>query len=78
MEIFLGVIVSTIVQIIKNYTGTTKTGTMVAVVSLSFVGALCYWLLAKYNLWESFYQILITAGAFYAFIIKNVESITVK
>jgi hypothetical protein len=72
MEIFLGVVVSTIVQFVKEKT---KIPPLAFVLGLSLVAAVAYSLLSRYGLWESFYQILVTAGAFYALIIRNVQGL---
>lgn len=78
MEIFLGVIVSTLVQWLKNKYGTSKVGTMAIVIGLALAGALGVSLLNHYGLWDSFWKIIVMAGAFYGFIIKNIEDILKK
>ena len=75
MEIFLGIVVSTIVQFVKEKT---KIPPLAFVVALSLVASIVYSLLSRYGLWESFYQILVTAGAFYALIIRNVQGLIEK
>lgn len=73
MEIALGAIVSLIVQFLKKRLGTDTVGTMFAVLMISFMGAAGYVLLADTDIWPTLMQIIITAGAFYAFIIKRFE-----
>ena len=73
--IFGGVVVSVVVQLIKNYFGTNTLGTLLAVLVLSLVGAGAAVTLQHFNLWASFLQLVITAGATYAFILQNVPSL---
>lgn len=72
--VFGGVVVSLIIEAIKSHFGGSTTATMTAVVIFSLVGGIAYTLLTHFGLWESFIGVLISAGAFYAFIIKNVKS----
>lgn len=71
--IFGGIVVSLIVQFLKKRFETNSAGNMVAVVTLAIVGAVGYKLLNHYGMWEAFLQLLTVAGAFYAFIIRNVQ-----
>lgn len=71
--LFLGVIVSVVVQLIKIKFGTDRLKTLLSVVVLSLLVGAGSWYLKNLGLWESFYQVIITAGAVYAFIIKNGE-----
>lgn len=71
--VFGGVAVSLLVQWLKKAFGTAKVGTMTIVVVLALVGGIGFQLLSHYGLWEAFIQVLVSAGAFYAFIVKNVS-----
>lgn len=70
---FVGILVSLLAQLIKKYTGTTSTGTLLAVAVLAVVGAVGAEYITKAGYMEVLYKILATAGAFYAFIVLNVE-----
>lgn len=72
--VFGGVIVSLIVQWMKTAFNGNTAATMAAVVAMSLVGGIAYTLLTQFGLWESFLGVLTSAGAFYAFIIKNMQS----
>ena len=69
--LFVGVIVSLVVQAIKMYFGTNTTGTLLAVAVLSLVAAFGAVELQSLGYWTSFLQILTVSGAFYGFIVKN-------
>lgn len=71
--IFGGVLVSLVVQFIKNKANLNAAGVMLVVAGLSLAGGLAYQALLHYGYWEAFVQVLVSAGAFYAFIIKNVK-----
>lgn len=74
MEIFIGAAVSLVVQVIKKYAGTSEYWTLGAVLVLSLAAAAVYTALMAAGLWESFAQILIVAGAFYAYIIQRFQN----
>lgn len=74
--IFGGVVVSLVVQFVKSYFKTNTAATMLVVVGLSLVGGVGYMALLHFGLWQSFLQVLVAAGAFYAFILKNVTDAT--
>ncbi len=71
--LFIGVLVSLVVQAVKKYLKTTTLGTLLAVAALSVGTAAAVYFLKMYGLYESILQILATAGAFYAFIIRIIE-----
>lgn len=71
--IFGGVLVSLVVQFVKSKFNLNAAGVMLFVAALSVVGGVAYQLLTHYGMWEAFVQVLLSAGAFYAFIIKNVK-----
>lgn len=73
MEIAIGALVSLIVQFLKKKLGTDTMGTMFAVLMISFIGAAAYVLLVDTPIWQTLLQVIITAGAFYTFIIKRFE-----
>ena len=74
MEIVLGVGVSSLVQFIKNKYGTTTTGTLAILAGISVLGAGLYTWLSSAGYWDSIYNILVTAGAFYTFILARFEN----
>ena len=69
-----GAVVSVLVAIIKAYFGTTGWKSMAAGIGLSLVGGAAFYFLKMFGLWDAVLQILITAGAFYAFIIRNLPT----
>lgn len=73
MEAILGVIVSGLVQFLKRRLGTNEMQTLTLVGVLSLVGAAIYISLVNAGLWETVYQVIVTAGAFYAFILQRLE-----
>lgn len=73
MEIIIGALVSLIVQFIKNKFGTSEYQTLAAVLLVSFVGAATYVLLADTSFWPVIMQVVVVAGAFYAYIIQRFE-----
>ena len=72
--VFGGVIVSLVIEFVKSAFGGNKMATMAAVVVLSLLGGIVYALLTHFALWESFLGVFISAGAMYAFIIKNIKA----
>lgn len=72
--LFGGVVVSLIVEMIKTKLGGSTSATMAVVVILSLLGGVIYTALTYFQLWEAFLGIIISAGAFYAFIIKNIKA----
>lgn len=74
MEIIVGAVVSLLVQAIKKYVGTSEYWTLGAVLVISLAAAAVYTALVSAGLWESFVQIVIVAGAFYAYIISRFKN----
>lgn len=74
--IFGGILVSLVVEFAKNKLKLNTFGTMVFVAALSLIGGVAYKVLLAYGLWEAFIGVVASAGAFYAFIIKNVKDIS--
>ena len=70
--IFGGVAVSLLVQFIKTKLNLGSTSAMSIVALLSLGGGVAFYFLQMFGLWEAVLQILVSAGAFYAFIIRNV------
>ena len=73
--IFGGILVSLIVEFVKNKAKLNTAGTMIFVAALSLGGGVLYKVLLAYGLWEAFIGVIASAGAFYAFIIKNVKDV---
>lgn len=74
--IFGGVLVSLVVEFVKNKFKLNAAGVMLFVAGLSLVGGVAYKVLLAYGMWEAFVGVLVAAGAFYAFIIKNVTDLS--
>lgn len=74
--IFGGILVSLVVEFAKNKLKLNTFGTMAFVAALSLIGGVAYKVLLAYGLWEAFIGVVASAGAFYAFIIKNVKDIS--
>jgi hypothetical protein len=71
MEIIIGAIVSLIVQFVKGKNSQYVTLAILAVLSLAAAGL--YTVLVDTGYWDAVYGILVTAGAFYAFVIQRFE-----
>ncbi len=71
MEIFLGVLVSLVAQFTKKWQGAGEWGSLAIVALLALVSSAIYTWLSHAGYWESVQAILMTAGAFYAFIISR-------
>lgn len=68
-----GAVVSLLTLGVKKYAGTSSVGSLAAVLAFSLVAAGGSYFLQRAGMWESTLQILTTAGAFYAYFIKNGE-----
>ena len=71
MELILGAGISLFIQWIKSRTNMTEYNVLGLLLVLCIVAAAVYTFLVYAGLWETFYTILTTAGAFYAFVIKR-------
>lgn len=71
--IFAGVVVSLIIEVLKKRFSLTGQSTMLVAAGVAALAAAGYFYLLKFGLLESFMQIATVAGAFYAFIIKNIR-----
>lgn len=74
MIYFLGIVVSLLVQYIKSLPGFGGIKTLGLLLAISLVASGIYTGLQYTGLWDSVAQILITAGAFYAFILQRFET----
>lgn len=72
--VFLGVLVTGLVQWLKNKYKTSKSGTLMIVAGLSIAFGVILKLLEWYNLMESVLSILAASTAVYAFIVQHFES----
>ena len=72
MELFIGALVSLIVQALKGKSGGPY-WTLGALAVLSLGAAGVYTALVAAGYWETVCQVLVTAGAFYAFVIPGFE-----
>lgn len=69
----VGAFVSALVQLIKNYVGTSRNWTIVVVVVLSLVAGGIYYMFGNTQLWQAALQILLYANLVYGFIISRFE-----
>lgn len=74
MEIFLGVVVSGLIQWLKNKYKTGEYVTLLILAGISLVGAGLFTWLSSAGYWDVVYNVLVTAGAFYAFVLKRFEA----
>jgi hypothetical protein len=74
MEYIIGIAVSLLVQWVKSNTNLGGWKTIGVLLVVSLFGALIYTYLVHLGLWSSVANILVTAGAFYTFIIQRFES----
>jgi len=70
MEIIIGTLVSLLVEAIKSKFGTSGWTTRAILLGMAILGATAYTFLAKTGYWEVIAKVLVTAGAFYAFVIR--------
>ncbi len=73
---FGGVLVSLLVQAVKTKWKLNAFGIMVFVAVLSLIGGFAYKAMLAYGLWEAFIGVVVSAGAFYAFILKNIQDVS--
>ncbi len=74
MELILGGIVSLVAQALKKWTGAKEYIALAVVLGLSLLAAVVYTILVSVGYWETVYKVLITAGAFYAFVVRRFEN----
>jgi hypothetical protein len=72
--VLLGVLVSIVVQLIKKTFGPNMLGTYLAVIIFSLLGGALYYWIRSTAYWPAVFQILTFAGAFYTFILKQMDS----
>jgi len=71
MELILGAGVSLLIQFLKNQLKTGEYTTLGILLVISLLAAAVYTYLVSAGLWETFGNVLIVAGAFYAFIVQR-------
>lgn len=71
MEIILGSAVSLVVEWLKSKTNLGEYKTLVALLIVSLVAAFIYTYLVAAGYWQTVASVLLTAGAFYTFIIAR-------
>lgn len=76
--IFGGIAVSLLVEYVKSKYNLTTERVLGFIVLLAATGGGAFYLMQMFGLWQGFLQILIAAGAFYAFIIRNLKKDEVK
>ena len=72
MEIFLGSLISVIVQYAKRKWNIEGTGVIVLVLILAMVSAIVYQIFVYTNVWKDILEIMIVAAAFHNFILRNI------
>jgi uncharacterized membrane protein len=71
MEIIIGSVVSILVQYLKTQFGTSEYKTLAVLLFVSLVAAFIYTYLVAQGYWQTVSAILLTAGAFYSFVIAR-------
>lgn len=71
MEYILGVLASLGAEYLKKRIGTDTLGTYLVVLLASFVLAAVYVFVKDTSIWPVLMQVILTAGAFYAFVIRR-------
>lgn len=74
MEVFIGAAVSILVEWIKSKTNLGGWKTMAVLLLVSLIVAVIYTALVFTGYWQTVLGILITAGAFYTFVIERFKS----
>lgn len=77
MELILGAVVSLIVQGLKKKFIISEYVTLLVVLTISIAASVAYTTLVAVGMWETVAQVLITAGAFYSFVLARFEKGTV-
>lgn len=73
--LFAGALITGVMEVVKYLTKANKLATMIAVLVLSLALGAASWYLKHAGLWDSFFQILVSASAVYALIVKNTENV---
>lgn len=73
MEIILGAAVSLLVQWLKSY-GKNQWHSLAILLVVSLSASSLYTVLVATGYWQTVGMVLVTAGAFYAFIVQRFES----
>lgn len=77
MEIIIGMVVTLVAGLVKQYAGTNKMARIGMVLAIAFVFSALYTTFIDTPVWESFMKVAMTAGSFYVFIWKHVEEMFV-
>jgi len=72
----VGAVVSLVIQGIKNLAKTNEYTTLGLVVIVSLIGGAVYHYIKPTPFWTDFYQIVVTAGAVYTYLIQRFETKT--
>jgi hypothetical protein len=70
MELVIGAIASLFVEGLKRKYGTDGWATRAILMAMVLTGATAYYFLVQTGYWEIVAKVLVTAGAFYAFVIQ--------
>ena len=73
MTYALGVLVSLVVQAIKEYFGTTTFGTYLALAAVSVVFGGIYVVLVNTSYWSTITEVITAAAAFHNLVIRRLE-----
>jgi hypothetical protein len=76
--LIIGAVVSLLVQAIKKYIGTSEWWTLAVVVVISILGGFVYYAWGTTPYWQSFVEVLTTAGGIYTYIIHRFEKPVVQ
>lgn len=73
MELLIGALVSGLLEIIKKYAGTTAWVSYFILAILSLLAGAVYYFIEQAGYWQNVYQILLSAAAVYALIIRPIS-----
>ena len=71
--LFGGIVISLVIEALKSQFNLSGWKTGGVLVLMAMAGAVASFYLQKVGLWASFLQIATTAGAFYAFFVRNIK-----
>lgn len=74
MELIIGSAISLFIQWLKKSAGLTEYSVLSLLILICLSASAVYTYMVYAGLWETFYTILTTAGAFYAFVIQRFKT----
>ncbi|MFA5050996.1 MAG: hypothetical protein WC499_02680 [Patescibacteria group bacterium] len=70
---FVGVVVSLLVSYLKNKFVLQGNSVLLLVAVIALIGAFIYSTLLQFGYWDAVLNVIVYAGAFYAFIVKTIQ-----